>query len=238
MPPQRRRFAWALVFPLVIVLEREHPRARDAVPAPVAATPESGVVEQAKPPGPGFDSTLAFPPEAPIADSPQDRPGTVPPEGSGALPIHATPEELRALRGSLTVPVDGVQPADLRDSYTEARGTRVHEALDIAAPRGTPVRSAAAGTLLRLHESAAGGHMVYAADATGRFILIYSHLDRYADRLTTGMPLQQGQLLGYVGTTGNAQPENPHLHFAIVRGTPSVAWWRGTPVNPYPLLAP
>ncbi|HYJ78291.1 MAG TPA: M23 family metallopeptidase [Longimicrobiaceae bacterium] len=131
-----------------------------------------------------------------------------------------------------------MQPADLRDSYTEARGTRVHEALDIAAPRGTPVRSAAAGTLLRLHESAAGGHMVYAADATGRFILIYSHLDRYADRLTTGMPLQQGQLLGYVGTTGNAQPENPHLHFAIVRGTPSVAWWRGTPVNPYPLLAP
>ena len=79
--------------------------------------------------------------------------------------------------------------------------------------------------------------MVYASDPSDRFIFMYGHLDRYADGLKEGMPLKRGQVIGYVGTTGNAPPNTPHLHFAIVRGRPSVAWWRGTPVNPYPLLA-
>ena len=78
--------------------------------------------------------------------------------------------------------------------------------------------------------------MVYAADASDRFILMYGHLDHYADGLVEGQPLRSGQVIGYVGTTGNAPANTPHLHFAIARGRPSVAWWRGTPVNPYPLL--
>lgn len=150
----------------------------------------------------------------------------------------ATTAELAALRTQLVVPVQGVKPADLHDSYTEARGGRVHEALDIAAPRGTPVVSAADGRVLKLHESAAGGHMIYAADSSNRFVLLYAHLDGYAPGLAAGMPVHRGQLLGYVGTSGNANPATPHLHFGVARARPSVWWWRGVPVNPYPLLAP
>jgi len=148
----------------------------------------------------------------------------------------ATSLELQQLRGALDVPVQGMSRSALRDNYSEPRAGHSHEALDIMAPLGTPVLSAADGKVTKLHESKAGGHMVYAADATDRFILMYAHLDRYADGITGGMPLRKGQLIGYVGQSGNAA--TPHLHFAIARGKPSVKWWKGTPVNPYPLLAP
>jgi peptidoglycan LD-endopeptidase LytH len=151
--------------------------------------------------------------------------------------ITASPAELDELRAALIIPVQGVALSDIHDTYTEARAGHVHEALDIGAPRGTPVLSAAKGRVLKLHQSVPGGKMVYAADATDRFILMYGHLDRYADGLTDGMPLVQGQVIGYVGTTGNAPPGTPHLHFALARGRPSVAWWRGTPIDPFPLLA-
>jgi murein DD-endopeptidase MepM/ murein hydrolase activator NlpD len=146
--------------------------------------------------------------------------------------------ELRALAAQLIVPVQGVRPKELHDTYTAPRGggSRSHEALDILAPRGTPVLSATDGVLRKFHDSAAGGLMVYAGDATDRFVLMYGHLDRYADGIVEGQPLRRGQVIGYVGTTGNAPAGTPHLHFAIARGQPSVAWWRGTPVDPYPLL--
>jgi murein DD-endopeptidase MepM/ murein hydrolase activator NlpD len=150
----------------------------------------------------------------------------------------ATPLELEQLRVALDVPVEGVARSQLRDNFSEARSGHSHEALDIAAPRGTPVLSATDGRVVKLFESKAGGHMVYAADASDRFILMYAHLDRYAPGLQEGMPLRRGQLIGYVGTSGNAPADTPHLHFAIARGRPSVKWWKGTPVNPYPLLAP
>ena len=143
-----------------------------------------------------------------------------------------------ALASSLVMPVVGVVYSALHDGFTERRsGGRMHEALDIMAPRGTPVVSAVDGRLLKLHLSKAGGLMVYAADATDQFILMYAHLDRYADGLVEGAPLHKGQVLGYVGTTGNAPPNAPHLHFAIARGQPSVRWWKGVAVDPYPLLA-
>ena len=145
-------------------------------------------------------------------------------------------QDLAELGAALAVPVAGVAPGELRDTYAEARGGRVHEAIDIAAARGTPVLSAADGRLLRLFDSEPGGLMVYAADPSGRFILYYGHLDGYAEGLREGMPLVQGQVIGYVGTTGNAPPDAPHLHFGILRGDPGVSWWKGTPVNPYPLL--
>jgi peptidoglycan LD-endopeptidase LytH len=146
--------------------------------------------------------------------------------------------ELAVLSASLEVPVSGVARSELRDTYAEARTGHVHHAIDILAPRGTPVVSATAGRLLKLFNSKAGGIMVYATDTSERFILLYGHLDRYADGLSNGMLLARGQLIGYVGTTGNAPPGTPHLHFGILRGNPVKSWSRGTPVNPYLLFVP
>ena len=152
------------------------------------------------------------------------------------LPTRA---ELEALRGLLAVPVAGFARDSLRDSFEEGRsGGRTHHALDILAPRGTAVVSAADGTLRKLFTSDAGGLMVYASDPTDRFVLAYAHLDAYADGLREGMPLRRGQPLGVVGTTGNAPPNTPHLHFAIFRVADAAQWWRGTAVDPYALLKP
>jgi murein DD-endopeptidase MepM/ murein hydrolase activator NlpD len=78
--------------------------------------------------------------------------------------------------------------------------------------------------------------MVYAADSAGRFVLMYAHLDSYAPGLRDGQPLARGQTIGAVGTTGNAPPNVPHLHFAIARPRDVTRWWTGTPVDPRPLL--
>lgn len=154
-----------------------------------------------------------------------------------AVPVEAAmPDELAQLSAMLDVPVAGVSRSSLRDTYTAARGDRVHEAIDILAPRGTPVLSATDGRVLRLFNSKPGGLMVYATDPSERFILLYGHLDGYAEGLQDGMPLMRGQVIGYVGTTGNAPPDTPHLHFGILRGQPDVSWSVGVPVNPYPLL--
>jgi murein DD-endopeptidase MepM/ murein hydrolase activator NlpD len=160
------------------------------------------------------------------------------PSPTGSAAVAPTPDELSALAASLVVPVAGVTPAELRGSFHAPRGggTRQHNALDIPAPRGTPVISATSGRVLRLFNSNAGGLMVYAADATERFILMYGHLDRYAEGLKDGMPLARGQTIGYVGTTGNAPPNVPHLHFAIARTNNVSRWWNGTPIDPAPLF--
>jgi murein DD-endopeptidase MepM/ murein hydrolase activator NlpD len=148
----------------------------------------------------------------------------------------ATRAELAALANALIIPVSGVEADELVDTFEEVRGTRSHEALDILSPRGTPVVSASDGRLMKLHTSDNGGLMVYAADASQRFILFYAHLDRYASGLSEGMRLRQGQRLGYVGTTGNAPPNVPHLHFGIARAADVEEWWKGTPIDPLPLL--
>ena len=146
--------------------------------------------------------------------------------------------DLAALqRRDLIIPVEGVKAKDLRDNFDEGRGKRRHDALDILAPRGTPVLAAGDGRVARLFTSAAGGLTVYQFDAEERFIYYYAHLDRYADGLTQGASLKRGQLVGYVGTTGNAPKNTPHLHFAIFRLGPEKQWWKGTAVNPYPALA-
>jgi murein DD-endopeptidase MepM/ murein hydrolase activator NlpD len=148
-----------------------------------------------------------------------------------------TETDLDVLRRELIVPVAGVLPSALFDSYDEMRGgTRKHEALDILAPRGTPVISAAPGRILKLFDSKAGGLMVYAADSTEHFILMYAHLDAYQPGLVEGQRVTRGQPLGGVGTTGNAAPNTPHLHFAVAKSSDVRIWWKGAPVNPYPLL--
>lgn len=139
----------------------------------------------------------------------------------------------------LLMPVQGVAPADLRDTFGDGRdaGARPHEALDVMAPRGTPVLAVDEGRLVKLFTSVPGGLTLYQFDPSGRYAYYYAHLDRYADGLREGMTLQRGQLVGYVGSTGNANPDAPHLHFAIFRLGPERQWWKGTAVNPYPLLA-
>ena len=130
----------------------------------------------------------------------------------------ATESDLDVLRRELVIPVSGVVASQLYDTFGELRGgTRQHEALDILAARGTPVLSAASGRVLKLFDSKAGGLMVYAADSSERFILMYGHLDAYAPGLAEGQTLRRGQQIGTVGTTGNAPPGTPHLHFAIAR---------------------
>jgi peptidoglycan LD-endopeptidase LytH len=175
--------------------------------------------------------------EAPVLSPPQR--SVVPPsEHTASLDSigDVTSRDLEALKRQLVIPVQGVTRSQLRDTYSEARGSRTHGALDILAPRGTPVISAMDGKLMRLFNSRTGGLMVYAADPTDRFILLYGHLDRYAEGVRDGMPLKRGQVIGYVGTTGNAPPGTPHLHFGILRGQPSRNWSRGVALNPFPLL--
>lgn len=149
----------------------------------------------------------------------------------------ASDADLDVLRNEIIIPVSGVHGASLYDTYGELRGgTRQHEALDILAARGTPVLSAASGKVLKLFDSKAGGMMIYAADSSQRFILMYAHLDAYAPGLADGQPLARGQQIGVVGTTGNAPPGTPHLHFAIARSSDVSKWWKGSPVNPYTVL--
>jgi len=150
--------------------------------------------------------------------------------------VRPTVVELADLASELIVPVAGVQPDALLDTFGEARVGHQHNALDIPAPRGTPVLSAAPGRILKLFTSKDGGLMVYASDPSDRFVLMYAHLDRYAPGIGDGMPLQRGDTLGFVGTTGNAPPNVPHLHFAIARTSNVARWWTGTPVDPRPLL--
>ncbi|HEX3583368.1 MAG TPA: M23 family metallopeptidase [Thermoanaerobaculia bacterium] len=138
--------------------------------------------------------------------------------------------------GALLIPVQGVVASDLRDTFTQARsGGRVHDAIDILAPRGTPVLAAVDGTIRKLFLSRAGGLTIYEFDAAQRRVYYYAHLDRYAD-IREGDAIRRGAVIGYVGTTGNAPPQTPHLHFAIEDLPPTKEWWKGSAVNPYPLL--
>jgi murein DD-endopeptidase MepM/ murein hydrolase activator NlpD len=180
-----------------------------------------------------IDTTIVRMPALPAP--PGASPGA-PSSTRGAMPANGDASELAA--EGLIIPVRGIQPSQLRDTYNEQRGggVRAHEALDIPAPRGTPVLSATGGRVLKLFDSKAGGKMVYAADSSERFILMYAHLDSYANGLAEGQPLTRGQVIGAVGTTGNAPPNLPHLHFAIARSNDVKVWWKGMPVNPYPSL--
>ena len=139
-------------------------------------------------------------------------------------------EELKAK--GLLVPVAGYQ-GKLTDTFRQPRGNeRVHYALDIRARRGTPVVSADAGRIIKVFTSKAGGLTVYATDPEERYIYYYAHLDRYHAGVREGMPLQRGDTIGYVGTSGNAPAGYPHLHFAIMRSYNIKRWSRGTPINP------
>lgn len=135
------------------------------------------------------------------------------------------------------VPVEGVEPSRVTDSYNAKRGARVHRAVDILAPRGTPVLAADEGRVLRLRTNAAGGITVYAIDSREQVVYYYAHLDGYRSGLAEGMKLAQGDVVGYVGTTGNAPPDTPHLHFQVLRLRADGKWWDGEPIDPRPYFA-
>ena len=153
----------------------------------------------------------------------------------GALPV--TAEDLRWLRArNLIVPVAGVSAAKIPSSFTDKRGSRQHNAIDILAPRGTPVLSADDGVVAKIDTSEGGGLSLYIAGPQERFIFYYAHLDSYRRGITEGMRVAKGDTVGFVGTTGNAPANTPHLHFAIARADRDKRWWKGTPLDPLPLL--
>jgi murein DD-endopeptidase MepM/ murein hydrolase activator NlpD len=152
---------------------------------------------------------------------------------AGRTPLAGT-----AVAGSVAqqvaIPVEGVGRASLRDSFDEARTGHVHHAIDILAPRGTPVIAAVDGKVVKLFTSNAGGLTIYQFDRDRQFVYYYAHLDGYA--VAEGAEVRQGDVIGYVGTTGNAPEGTPHLHFAIERLGPEKQWWRSEAIDPYPIL--
>ena len=146
-------------------------------------------------------------------------------------------EGLRLLAARpLQFPVDGIRPDTVRDTFDDGRPGHRHEALDIMAARGTPVRAVDDGKLVKLFDSKPGGLTLYQFDPAGQLAYYYAHLDRYAEGLHEGMQLRRGDLIGFVGSTGNAAPDAPHLHFAVFLLGPERQWWKGEAVNPYSAL--
>jgi murein DD-endopeptidase MepM/ murein hydrolase activator NlpD len=189
-------------------------RAAATPPAPAAAPPTAPAMA---------------PPAAPPAVSPAAAPQPV----VGPQPTDAPAE----VPGRLLVPVQGVRPDQLVDTYNAARSQgRRHDAIDIPAPRGTPVLATASGVVLKLFQSVRGGTALYELAPDRRTIYYYAHLDRYAAGMVEGRALRQGEVVGYVGDTGNAGAGNYHLHFEISTTTDPKRYWAGTPQNPYPLL--
>jgi murein DD-endopeptidase MepM/ murein hydrolase activator NlpD len=146
--------------------------------------------------------------------------------------------DINALSGrDLLIPVAGVTSLQLHDSFYDSRSEgRMHKAIDIMAPRDTPVLATAAGRVLKLHQSDRGGIMLYQSDESGGYVYYYGHLSRYADGIAEGMLVKRGEVIAFVGDTGNAGSGNCHLHFGISKMKESGRWSGGEPINPYPLL--
>ena len=195
-------------------------------PVQVAPTPTKVEDEPASP---------ATVPERPAAPTRR----TSPPAADAPIEVVPAPAtSTRDVAGGLVVPVQGIAAADLMDTYDDPRGSnRVHEALDIMAERGTPVLAATDGRIEKIFESDQGGHTIYEFDRDATHAYYYAHLDRYAPGIKEGKQVERGEVIGYVGSTGNANEDAPHLHFAIFELGPQAKWWEGTAIDPFPLLA-
>jgi murein DD-endopeptidase MepM/ murein hydrolase activator NlpD len=172
------------------------------------------------------------------APSPPPAPSQAAPRAQAPAPpptLARPPADL--LQRDLLVPVQGVPRTALQDTFDDARGQgRVHNAIDIMASRGTPVIAAEAGRVVKLFTSNLGGLTIYQFDPTETFCYYYAHLDHYTPDLREGSQVARGQVIGYVGSTGDASPDGPHLHFEITRLHPDKHWWQGDAINPYPIL--
>jgi murein DD-endopeptidase MepM/ murein hydrolase activator NlpD len=219
----------------------------DALPLPLPpplSPPPPSVGVEVPPNGSGPPGTFAArarsgtaapapAPDAPVPiDASDSTAPTAPAAGPGVDPAQAVLPTL-----ALQIPVAGVAADDLIDTYTDARsGGRSHDAIDIMAATGTPVLAVADGRIAKLFDSKQGGLTLYQFDATGALAYYYAHLDRYAEGIVEGADVRKGELIGYVGYSGNAHPDAPHLHFAIFVLGPERNWWQGTAINPYPHL--
>ena len=155
---------------------------------------------------------------------------------AGLLPVFLTVGATSSIL-EMTPPIRGLTLADLRDTFEEVHNGHPHEAIDILEPRGTPVRAVVSGTVRKLFLSKPGGNTIYQFDETRVYCYYYAHLDRYAEGLQEGMRVERGDVVGFVGSTGNANSGAPHLHFAIFELGPEKMWWKGKAINPYPGLA-
>ena len=158
---------------------------------------------------------------------------------SGLRPVPTDPVRVaQATTGTLAaaplrLPIDGMQIESFKGGFAEHRGKRSHEAIDVLAPRNTPVHAVTAGTIAKLFFSKPGGLTIYQFDAESRRCYYYAHLERYADGLHEGQVVSQGEVIGLVGTSGNAPPETPHLHFAVFALNAERQWWKGRVLDPY-----
>ena len=203
-------------------MQRDAARSTAAASTPVATLPAPNATPASPTPSNAAPATIVVDPH-----------GSEPPVGAVPPP----PAPIAAPSG-LVIPVQGIAATQLIDTFTQARGeNRVHDAIDIMAPHGTPVLAVADGSVAKLFESKAGGTTLYQFDPSGRYVYYYAHLQGYAPGVVEGKALKQGEVIAYVGSTGNANPEGPHLHFAIGALTPEKKWWDYTAINPYPLLS-
>lgn len=166
--------------------------------------------------------------------------GRAPALAAPASPPLASGDPVEALhRKDLRLPIDNADVKAMKGQFGDARdgGARGHEAVDILAPRNTPVHAVEDGTIEKLFLSKQGGITIYQFDPAGRFCYYYAHLERYAEGLHEGQHVSRGDLIGFVGTSGNAPPNTPHLHFAVFELTPEKHWWQGTPLDPWPAFA-
>lgn len=224
-----RKRAWVLIasclcviFGVVILMNLETPRGARAGRGAAASQP-------------------AVAGNPPLSVSPSK--GAAPAPTSGVVPLSTgastiTEADIEALNiRKLLIPVVGVAAGELRDSFYDGRSEgRIHEALDIKAPRDTAVLAAGDGTVMKLHQSDRGGIMLYQSDPSRLYVYYYGHLARYADGLFEGKQLRRGETIGYVGDTGNAGAGNYHLHFGISKMSAPGKWSGGEPINPFPLL--
>ncbi len=209
-------FVWAM--------SRRSETVRVAVVTPPASSNSAAVPPVAEP-------TLAVPSPLPSVES------TVAPtpDETASAPPALPPTPMSS--GTLLIPVAGVRPEELRDTFQESRAAgRTHDAIDIPAPRGTPVLAASDGRVVKLWQSVPGGTTIYQLDPDNTTVYYYAHLDRYADGLAEGHFARRGEIIAYVGDTGNAGAGNYHLHFSVLIITDPKRYWDGANVNPYPLL--
>jgi peptidoglycan LD-endopeptidase LytH len=218
----------------------EHALAKSARPSragsPIGSVGTYG--ETRRRPADGETAADPWAPSAPSSAEAGNSMGREPVAGAPpAAPGGGTAAEVDLLDRDLAMPVMGGDSGALQPSFHSLRGEREHEALDILAPKGTPVVAVEEGEIVKLFYSERGGKTIYQFEPTGRYCYYYAHLDRYASGLAEGQAVRRGQVIGYVGSTGNASAEAPHLHFAIFRLGPERRWWEGTPIDPYSVLA-
>jgi peptidoglycan LD-endopeptidase LytH len=183
-------------------------------------------------------SSPAASPEVPISiESPTPLPSVATSPSPAEISPPPTPQSGFVGTLHLIIPVAGVTKDQLIDTFTDARSEgRVHDAIDIPAAQGTSVLAVADGQIIKLFQSEKGGTTIYQLSSDRKLIFYYAHLQGYRDGLSEGQFVRQGNVIGFVGDTGNAGPGNYHLHFSIAIANDPKRYWEGTNINPYPLL--